>query len=182
MSKIQEFNTGDNVVYPTHGVGKITGQESHEIAGVGVSVYVISFEQDKMKLRVPVKRAKESGLRGLSEVNIIEQAIATLKGRAKAGRGMWSRRAQEYETKINSGDIIAIAEVVRDLHKNVDDPDRSYSERIIYESALSRLAGEFSAVKSISVEEATDTLVKVLRSRKRAANNDNESESVIEAA
>lgn len=166
-----EFKTGDKVVYPTHGVGKITGQESQEIAGMGIKVYVISFEKDKMTLRVPVNRAKASGLRAISAQAAVEQAIVTLKGRARTGRGMWSRRAQEYETKINSGDMISIAEVVRDLHKNVDDPDRSYSERIIYESALSRLAGEFSAVKGVTVEEATNELVVVLRSRKRVAAN-----------
>jgi CarD family transcriptional regulator len=172
MLKDFDFQTGDKVVYPAHGVGQITGQETQQIAGVALKVHVISFEKDKMILRVPVNRAKASGLRALSATAEVEQAMDTLKGRARPGRGMWSRRAQEYENKINSGDMIAIAEVVRDLHKNVDDPDRSYSERVIYESALNRLAGEFSAVRSLGLEDATRELVRVLKSRKRVAANE----------
>lgn len=163
------FKVGDKVVYPAHGVGSITGQETQAVANTEIKVYVISFEKDKMILRVPVNRAKVSGLRPLSGKKQVKEAMDKLKERARPGRGMWSRRAQEYETKINSGEIVLIAEVVRDLHKNVDDPDRSYSERIIYESALGRLAGEFSAVEDITAEEASAYLVSVLKSRKRAA-------------
>lgn len=171
-----EFKVGGKVVYPAHGVGMIVDQETQHVAGTELSVYVISFEKEKMTLRVPVKRAQASGLRVLSNDNDVMKAIQTLKGRAKPGRGMWSRRAQEYEGKINSGSIVSIAEVVRDLHKNVDDPDRSYSERVIYESALGRLAGEFAAVNKVDVTEATNNLVNVLKSRKgaKAANNDEE--------
>lgn len=165
MSSI-DFKIGGKVVYPAHGVGKIVDQETQHVAGVELSVYVISFEKEKMTLRVPVKRAGASGLRVLSNDNDVQKAIQTLKGRAKPGRGMWSRRAQEYEGKINSGSIISIAEVVRDLHKNVDDPDRSYSERIIYEAALNRLAGEFAAVNQVEVTEATNKLISILKSRK----------------
>lgn len=162
------FKAGDKVVYPSHGVGEVIGQEVQKISGMDVEVklYVISFDKEKMVLRVPMNRTKESGLRALSSEKLLNTAINTLKGKAKPGRGMWSRRAQEYENKINSGDINAIAEVVRDLHKNVEDPDRSYSERVIYESALYRLAGEFAAINSNSVEEATNKLVLVLKSRK----------------
>lgn len=171
-----EFKIGGKVVYPAHGVGKIVDQESQQVAGTEVSVYVISFEKDKMILRVPVKRASASGLRVLSNDNDVMKAIQTLKGRAKPGRGMWSRRAQEYEGKINSGSIISIAEVVRDLHKNVDDPDRSYSERVIYESALSRLAGEFAAVNQVDITEATNKLINILKLRKANSSKNSDSD------
>lgn len=187
MSNANEFRVGSKVVYPAHGVGKITLEESQVVAGTTVSMFVIDFPKDKMTLRVPVGRAAESGLRVLSNDNEVEQAIEILKSRAKAGRGMWSRRAQEYETKINSGDIANIAEVVRDLNKNVDDPDRSYSERVIYESALGRLAGEYAAVYDVDVKKATSELEKVLKSRKDATAaieslDETESEDEFEAA
>ncbi len=171
MSGRIEFKAGDKVVYPAHGVGEIVGKEKQEIVGVQIVVYVISFLKDKMTLRVPVNRARESGLRALSDPKLVDQAVVTLKGRARPGRGMWSRRAQEYEAKINSGDMISIAEVVRDLHKNVDDPDRSYSERIIYEAALGRLAGEMAAVESIAIEDATKKLETILKLRRPANSN-----------
>jgi CarD family transcriptional regulator len=169
MPEVVEFKVGRKVVYPAHGVGKIVSEETQIVAGHDLSLYVIDFPEEKMTLRVPVKRAKESGLRILSNLKDVDKAMTVLKGRAKAGRGMWSRRAKEYEDKINSGNIILIAEVVRDLHKNVDDPDRSYSERIIYESALGRLAGEFAAVNESSIDESTEQLVKILKSRKSSA-------------
>lgn len=173
MSDNTEFKVGSKVVYPAHGVGRITSEDYQEIAGQKVGMFVIDFPKDKMTLRVPVNRAAASGLRVLSNDNDVKKAITILKGRAKPGRGMWSRRAQEYEGKINSGDIINIAEVVRDLHKNVDDPDRSYSERVIYEAALGRLAGEYAAVHEIAIDDATTNLVKILKSRKGAtASND----------
>lgn len=166
MSKILEFTVNEQVVYPSHGVGIIKAIEHQSVGGFDLQFYVIEFEKDKMILKVPVGRAEVSGLRSLSKDAAIDKAMETLKSRAKAGRGMWSRRAQEYEAKINSGDIILIAEVVRDLHKNVDDPDRSYSERVIYEAALKRLAGEYAAVKTVSIEEATDNIVKLLKVHK----------------
>lgn len=178
----KEFKVGGKVVYPAHGVGMIVDQETQQVAGVELSVYVISFDKEKMTLRVPVKRAAVSGLRVLSNDNDVQKAIKTLKGRAKPGRGMWSRRAQEYEGKINSGSLVSIAEVVRDLHKNVDDPDRSYSERVIYESALGRLAGEFAAVSQVDVTEATTDLIRVLKSRKANASKDVDAVDEIEAA
>lgn len=163
------FNVGDKVVYPAHGVGEITGCETQVVVGTEISMYVIEFEQEKMTLRVPTNRVEASGLRPLNSESTVVGAIDILKGRARAGRGMWSRRAQEYEAKIHSGDITAIAEVVRDLHKNVDDPDRSYSERVIYESALGRLAGEYAAVKKLTHAKAIDSLEAILKSRKDAS-------------
>jgi CarD family transcriptional regulator len=161
--KEAEFSVGQCVVYPTHGVGVITAIETQEIATITLEMFVIRFQRDKMTLRVPTHRAKAAGLRQISDGTVIDKAIKTLKGRAKISRGMWSRRAQEYEAKINSGNIIQIAEVVRDLHKNVDQSERSYSERMIYESALGRLAGEVAAASEIEPQQATSDLLVLLR-------------------
>ena len=157
------FSVGEFVVYPTHGVGKIMGHEVERIGEHELKVFVIAFEKDKMTLRVPVGRAEAAGLRSISSNDQIGKALATLKGRAKIARGMWSRRAQEYEAKINSGNLVAIAEVVRDLHKNVDQSERSYSERMIYETAMHRLCGEVAASEKVDVKDAQDRLLKVLR-------------------
>lgn len=159
----KSFNVGEYVVYPTHGVGKILGLESEKIGDYELKVFVIAFEKDKMTLRVPVGRAEAAGLRSISSNDQITKALATLKSRAKIARGMWSRRAQEYEAKINSGNLVAIAEVVRDLHKNVDQSERSYSERMIYETALHRLSGEVAASEKVDVKAAQDKLLVVLR-------------------
>jgi CarD family transcriptional regulator len=165
MSKksAQKFAVGSYVVYPTHGVGKIVGEETQSIGEIELRVFVIEFKKDKMTLRVPVHRAEAAGLRNISNTDEIKKAIDVLKGKAKTSRGMWSRRAQEYEAKINSGNIISIAEVVRDLHKNVDQSERSYSERMIYESALGRLAGELAAAEDVELKDASDKLLKMLR-------------------
>ncbi|HBC09143.1 CarD family transcriptional regulator [Thalassospiraceae bacterium LMO-SO8] len=165
MSKQEELqiDTGDYVVYPTHGVGKVIGVETEEIAGHKLDLFVISFDKDRMTLRVPVSKAPTSGLRKLSTRKIMEEAMTTLKGRARVKRTMWSRRAQEYEAKINSGNPVSIAEVVRDLHRNVGQPDQSFSERQIYEAARDRLAAELAAVDKTDVEKATEKLEKVLR-------------------
>ena len=165
MSKQEELqiDTGDYVVYPTHGVGKVIGVETEEIAGHKLDLFVISFDKDRMTLRVPVSKAPTSGLRKLSTRKIMEEAMSTLKGRARVKRTMWSRRAQEYEAKINSGNPVSIAEVVRDLHRNVGQPDQSFSERQIYEAARDRLAAELAAVDKTDVEKATEKLEKVLR-------------------
>ena len=165
MSKQDELQiaTGDYVVYPTHGVGKVVAVETSEIAGHRLDLYVISFDKDRMTLRVPVSKAPTSGLRKLSTRKIMEEAMTTLKGRARVKRTMWSRRAQEYEAKINSGNPVSIAEVVRDLHRNVGQPDQSFSERQIYEAARDRLAAELAAVDKTDVEKATEKLEKVLR-------------------
>lgn len=156
------FSVGDDVVYPSHGVGKITAEELEVIAGQEMRLYVISFINDKMILRVPISRAIKTGLRHLSPANEFESIMDILKSKARAAKGMWSKRAQEYESKINSGILSAIAEVLRDLHKNAEDPNRSYSERLIYESALDRLATEYSAAVSTSKEEISKKIVEVL--------------------
>ena len=163
MAKKASFGVNEYVVYPTHGVGKILGLEVEKIGDYELKVFVIAFEKDKMTLRVPVGRAEAAGLRAISPNDQITRAITTLKGRAKIARGMWSRRAQEYEAKINSGNLIQIAEVVRDLHKNVDQSERSYSERMIYETAMHRLCGEVAAFERVDIKDAQDKLLKVLR-------------------
>ena len=148
MSKARkaEFRPNDFVVYPAHGVGKIVSIEDREIAGIELELFVISFEKDKMTLRFPTDKATSVGMRGLSSPDIVSRALATLKGKARVKRAMWSRRAQEYEQKINSGDLLAIAEVVRDLHRTDDQREQSYSERQLYEAALERLTREIAAV------------------------------------
>jgi CarD family transcriptional regulator len=163
VTDVKGFAVGDYVVYPTHGVGRITGIEVETIGEYELKVFVIAFEKDKMTLRVPVGRAGAAGLRGISGSDDITRALTTLKGRAKIARGMWSRRAQEYEAKINSGNIVQIAEVVRDLHKNVDQSERSYSERMIYETAMHRLMGEIAAFDKVDMPTAHDRLIKVLK-------------------
>ncbi len=145
-SKKSEFRPNDYVVYPAHGVGQIVSIEKQEVAGFELELFVISFEKDKMTLRVPTHKATEVGMRSLSSPDVVSQAMKTLKGKAKVKRAMWSRRAQEYEQKINSGDLIAIAEVVRDLHRADDQREQSYSERQLYEAALERLTREVAAV------------------------------------
>ena len=156
------FKPGDFVVYPTHGVGKVVSIEIQEIAGHKLKLFVISFDRDRMMLRVPVAKATSSGLRRLSSRKKMENAMETLKGRARVKRTMWSRRAQEYEAKINSGDPISIAEVVRDLHRTEDQPDQSYSERQMYQAALDRLARELAAVEKIDETAATHKLEELL--------------------
>ena len=162
------FEKGDYVVYPAHGVGQIEGVETQTIAGMNVSLYAISFEKDRMRLKIPVNKAKTSGLRKLSSADHLSDAIKTLKGRARIRRTMWSRRAQEYETKINSGDPVAIAEVLRDLKRSNDDTEQSYSERQIYESALERLAREVAAVERITEVQAIERLEAVMGKAKPA--------------
>tara|TARA_R100000750_G_scaffold47720_2_gene32576 strand:+ start:1445 stop:2026 length:582 start_codon:yes stop_codon:yes gene_type:complete len=145
-TKKADFRPNEYVVYPAHGVGQIVSIEKQEIAGINLELFVISFEKDKMTLRVPTHKATEVGMRSLSSPDVVDEAMRTLRGKAKVKRAMWSRRAQEYEQKINSGDLIAIAEVVRDLHRADDQREQSYSERQLYEAALERLTREVAAV------------------------------------
>jgi CarD family transcriptional regulator len=156
------FSEGDLVVYPTHGVGKIVGIETQEIAGHTLNVFVVHFDKDRMTLRVPVAKAKGSGLRKLSTHKEMDAALAKLRGRSRAKRTMWSRRAQEYQAKIASGDPCSIAEVVRDLYRNVGQPEQSYSERQIYQAALDRLVREFAAVEKIDETTATRRVEQLL--------------------
>ena len=162
MAEQPLFNPGDFVVYPTHGVGKVTSIEEDEIAGHKLELFVISFDRDRMTLRVPTSKAANSGLRKLSSRKRMDEAIHTLKGRPRVKRTMWSRRAAEYDLKINSGDPVSIAEVVRDLHRNVGQPDQSFSERQIYEQARDRLAAEVAAVDKTDMEKATTKLEQIL--------------------
>ena len=164
-SKKLDFRPNEFVVYPSHGVGQITSVEEQEIAGTKLELFVIAFEKDKMTLRVPTHKATEIGMRALSSPDVIAQAMKTLKGKAKVKRAMWSRRAQEYEQKINSGDLIAIAEVVRDLHRTDDQREQSYSERQLYEAALERLTREVAAVGGGDEVAAAKQIGDVLESR-----------------
>ena len=157
------FKTGDFVVYPAHGVGSIRGVEEQEIAGLKIELFVISFDKDKMTLRVPTAKAEAVGMRRLATPDTVKDAMKTLKGRARIKRTMWSRRAQEYEAKINSGDLISIAEVVRDLHRATGQPEQSYSERQLYEAALDRMARELAAVEQIDEEAAIKRLETALQ-------------------
>ncbi|WP_043646779.1 CarD family transcriptional regulator [Caenispirillum salinarum] len=162
MTNQVPFTAGDFVVYPAHGVGKVLEVEKQTIAGHELELFVVSFERERMTLRIPVTKAKTSGLRKLSTKKAMDSALTTLKGRARVKRAMWSRRAQEYEAKIISGDPVAIAEVVRDLHRSATQPEQSFSERQIYEQALERLSHELAAVEQIEPEAATEKLEKLL--------------------
>ena len=161
--RILPFSIDEYVVYPTHGVGQITGIEEQEFVGTKLEFFVVNFEKEKMTLRVPIGKAPQTGMRSLSSPEKMKSALTTLKGRARVKRTMWSRRAQEYEAKINSGDPQSIAEVVRDLHRAEDQPEQSYSERQIYEAALDRLVREFAAVEGLDEEQATSRIEKVLQ-------------------
>ncbi len=167
MSKARktEFRPDEYVVYPAHGVGQIISIEEQEVAGITLELFVISFEKDKMTLRVPTAKATEIGMRSLSSPDVISRAMTTLKGKARVKRAMWSRRAQEYEQKINSGDLIAIAEVVRDLHRSDDQREQSYSERQLYEAALERLTREVAAASGGDEVQAARQVGDVLVSR-----------------
>jgi len=148
------FKTSEFIVYPAHGVGQIVAIEEQEVAGAKLELFVINFVKDKMTLRVPTPKATTVGMRKLAEGPLVKRALETLKGRARIKRTMWSRRAQEYEAKINSGNIVAISEVVRDLFRSESQPEQSYSERQLYEAALDRLSREISAVQRITETEA----------------------------
>ena len=164
-SKKPDFRPNEYVVYPAHGVGQIVSIEEQQVAGISLELFVISFEKDKMTLRVPTNKAVQIGMRSLSSPDVILKAMTTLKGKAKVKRAMWSRRAQEYEQKINSGDLIAIAEVVRDLHRSDDQREQSYSERQLYEAALERLTRKVAAVDNGDEAAATKRVDEVLVSR-----------------
>jgi CarD family transcriptional regulator len=167
------FETNEYVVYPTHGVGRIVAIEEQEIAGCKLELFVINFEKDKMTLRVPTSKTQSAGMRKLSDDSIVARALDTLRGRARVKRTMWSRRAQEYEAKINSGDLITIAEVVRDLYRSDTQPEQSYSERQLYEAALDRMARELAAAQdvdeSIALQKVAEALTKGGRMQRKQA-------------
>ncbi|MFN3745833.1 MAG: CarD family transcriptional regulator [Hyphomicrobiaceae bacterium] len=162
VSQRHGFKIGESIVYPAHGVGQIVGIEEQEIAGMSLELFVIQIEKDKLTLRVPTAKLESAGIRKLAEDNIVARAMETLKGRARIKRTMWSRRAQEYEAKINSGDLIAIAEVVRDLYRSENQPEQSYSERQLYESALDRMAREIAVVDKLDERTAMQRITEVL--------------------
>jgi CarD family transcriptional regulator len=164
----QTFKVNDSIVYPAHGVGRIVAIEKQHIAGIVNELFVIDFDQEKLKLKVPTAKAISVGMRGLSDEAQIKKAIDLLKGRARIKRTMWSRRAQEYEAKINSGDIMAVAEVVRDLYRATDQPEQSYSERQLFEAALDRLAREVAAVRKSDLAKAISELDASLQQKKAA--------------
>ena len=178
------FQKGDQVVYPTHGVGKIIEVQDQKLAGIKLQLYVVEFEKDKMTLSVPTAKIESSGMRKLSTKQEMDLALTALKGRARIKRAMWSRRAKEYEDKINSGDPKEIAEVVRDLHRNANQPEQSYSERQIYESALDRLLNELAAVERVDLSEALNILEEHLKSQTRKNENKDsenlENENIVE--
>ena len=163
-----DFKVNDQIVYPAHGVGKIVALEKQQVAGIAIELFVINFDQEKMRLRVPTGKAKAAGMRPLSDDKTIKNAVELLKGRARIKRTMWSRRAQEYDAKINSGDIKLVAEVVRDLYRAEDQPEQSYSERQLFEAALDRMAREVAAVRKAGLEKAIEELEGSLKQKKAA--------------
>jgi CarD family transcriptional regulator len=184
LTQRQGFKTNEFVVYPAHGVGQILAIEEQEIAGARLELFVINFIKDKMTLRVPTAKVANVGMRKLSEPALVKKALETLKGRARVKRTMWSRRAQEYEAKINSGDIVAIAEVVRDLYRSESQPEQSYSERQLYEAALDRLSREIAVVQHVTeteaVKEIESQLAKSPRRGAAKAETDAEGDGEVE--
>jgi CarD family transcriptional regulator len=184
MTQKLEFQTDDLVVYPAHGVGRVVGIETLSTGEEDISLYCISFEKERMKLKVPVMKATTSGLRRLSSKERLKSALVTLQGRSRIRRAMWSRRAQEYEAKINSGDPVAIAEVLRDLRKKDEQAEQSYSERQIYQAALERLARELAAVEKIDEKVASERVESVLYKGRAAVakKKEDEEKAMAEAA
>ena len=177
-STAPSFDVGDYVVYPKHGVGRVIELQKQEIAGMHLELYVLRFEKEKMTLRVPTNKVESVGMRKLSSDKKMLEAMITLKGKPKVKRTMWSRRAQEYEAKINSGDLVSIAEVVRDLFRAEDQPEQSYSERQIFEAACSRLARELAAMEQVDEPTAVQKLIEIL---KKAAEIYNKSSVPVDA-
>ena len=164
------FRIDDLVVYPAHGVGKISNIEEQEIAGIKLELYIVDFEKEKLRLKVPTNRAEQKGMRHLADRSLIEQAMKVIRGRARIKRTMWSRRAQEYDAKINSGDMIAVSEVIRDLYRSDRQPEQSYSERQLFEQALGRFARELAAVRKVDEDQCIKELEDFLaRNAKRGA-------------
>ena len=181
----QGFKTNEYIVYPAHGVGQIVAIEEQEVAGHKLELFVIDFDKDKMRLKVPVAKASSIGMRKLAETDFVDRALKVVQGRARIKRTMWSRRAQEYDAKINSGDLISIAEVVRDLYRADNQPEQSYSERQLYEAALDRMAREIAAVNKLSETEAVRLIETNLNKgpkRGKAAEDDVAEEDEQEAA
>ena len=162
ISKKEEFLPEQYVVYPSHGIGQILEIEKKEIAGQMLTMYVIEFEKEKMILRVPIEKTKEIGVRKVSTKNQLKEIFEILTGKAKIRRTMWSRRAQEYEAKINSGDIKLLTEVVRDLFRSDSQPEQSYSERQLYEAARERLSREVAVIEKTDEQKAIEKMETIL--------------------
>jgi CarD family transcriptional regulator len=185
-AKKPSFKIGELVVYPAHGVGKITNVEEQEIAGIKLELYIVDFEKEKLRLKVPTNRAEQKGMRHLADRSMIEQAMKVIRGRARIKRTMWSRRAQEYDAKINSGDMIAVSEVIRDLYRSDRQPEQSYSERQLFEQALARFARELAAVRKVDedqcIKELEDFLARNAKRGVAAASEKAEDDTAEEAA
>jgi CarD family transcriptional regulator len=182
-AKKPSFKIGELVVYPAHGVGKISNVEEQEIAGIKLELYIVDFEKEKLRLKVPTNRAEQKGMRHLADRSLIEQAMKVIRGRARIKRTMWSRRAQEYDAKINSGDLLSVAEVIRDLYRSERQPEQSYSERQLFEQALARFARELAAVRKVDEDQCIKELEDFLaRNAKRGAAEKVEDDSSEEAA
>jgi CarD family transcriptional regulator len=185
-AKKPSFKIGELVVYPAHGVGKITNVEEQEIAGIKLELYIVDFEKEKLRLKVPTNRAEQKGMRHLADRTLIEQAMKVIRGRARIKRTMWSRRAQEYDAKINSGDMIAVSEVIRDLYRSDRQPEQSYSERQLFEQALARFARELAAVRKVDedqcIKELEDFLARNAKRGAAAASEKAEEDTADEAA
>ena len=166
MKSLQQkngFRTNDQVVYPAHGVGRIVAIEEGEFADSTLELFVISFEKDKMTVRVPTEKSDQIGMRKLSGDTVVSKALTTLKGKARVERSiMWNRRAPEYEAKINSGSLLLIAEVVRDLYRSENRPEQPYFERQIFESARDRMSREVAAVRNLDEFEAISMIDDIL--------------------
>jgi CarD family transcriptional regulator len=177
------FKVGELVVYPAHGVGKISNIEEQEIAGIKLELYIVDFEKEKLRLKVPTNRAEQKGMRQLADRSMIEAAMKVIRGRARIKRTMWSRRAQEYDAKINSGDMISVAEVIRDLYRSERQPEQSYSERQLFEQALARFARELAAVRKVDEDQCVKELEDYLaRNAKRGAANDKAEDAAADEA
>lgn len=169
MTDNKKFNIGDNVVYPSHGVGEIIDIETQIIGGMSLDLLVVKFTNDKMSLKLPVNKAKKTGLRHLSTPTQLRKVLDILKEKPRRSKGMWSKRATEYETKIHSGDLSLVAEVVRDLFKNSESSERSYSEKVLYELALSRLSSEYALLNNVDIKIALEKLLCLLKSKDAVA-------------
>ncbi len=181
-TKANAFDVGDYVVYPKHGVGRVIELQEQDIAGMRLELYVLRFEKERMTLRVPVNKVESIGMRKLSSDKTLREALDTLKGKPKVKRTMWSRRAQEYEAKINSGDLVSIAEVTRDLFRADDQPEQSYSERQIFEAATSRLARELAAMDQVDEPKAQEQILEILNAAALIHNKAKEVKEAAEAA
>ena len=162
MTDVKKLKTGEWVVYPTHGVGQVQGIEKQEIAGIAMELLIVEFPQSRLTIRLPMARAQASGLRTISSKDTMKQALGVLKGKSKQRRVMWARRAQEYENKLNTGEIMQVAEVLRDLARVSQDPDQSFSERQLYENALSRMSMEMAVLNDMEPKDATSQVEQML--------------------